>query len=198
MQRVAAVVRSLRPDVIALQEVRRVRPFLDQARELAERLGMHAVFQANLKRGWRFRFGNAVLTRAAEYSVERVPLPGGGEPRGLLLLRLDLEGDEIAFGSTHLGLQEDWRAAQKTAILDALPADLPTVLCGDFNEAPHDLGELASRLTLAEPQLTFPAQLPSAAIDFVLVSERWRVDHVRAVPTHASDHLPVVADLVLA
>lgn len=192
-RRVAEVLRALDADVVALQEVRAV-PLLDQPRELARALGMEAAFQPNIRR-LRFRFGNLLLARGRIEWAVPVPLPGAAEPRGVLFAEVALADGPALFAVTHLGLDEAERAAQKAAIAEEVPSDLPVVLAGDFNESPAGLGELAERLALAEPLPSFPADRPRSAIDLVLASRHWRVERVFTVPTGASDHLPVVCDL---
>lgn len=198
VRRIAEVLGGLDADVIGLQEVRDVPPLSRQPRALERALGMHGAFQPNL-RGPLSRFGNLLLVRGEVERSASIPLPGEGEPRGLLLADVALVGGQrLTFGVTHLGLSAEARDAQKEAILDALPRDTPLVLGGDFNERPEALGALAHRLRLAAPQPSYPAADPSAAIDLVLVSAEWSVARLVAVATDASDHLPVVADLVAA
>jgi endonuclease/exonuclease/phosphatase family metal-dependent hydrolase len=196
VRRIAEVIASLDPDMVGLNEVRAVPPFLHEARALGRMLGMRYVFQRNLNR-FRFRFGNAVFTRHELIGSTSIALPGNGEPRGLLLTRVAVGGEEVTFGSTHLALDTPSRELQKAAILAALPGDVPTVIAGDFNELPEGLGALARRLQLAEPRPSFQAPEPWAAIDFVLASPHWRIERTFTETSGASDHLPVVADLVL-
>jgi endonuclease/exonuclease/phosphatase family metal-dependent hydrolase len=82
----------------------------------------------------------------------------------------------------------------------------PVVLLGDLNAEPGapELAPLTSVLidawTIAGEgdRRTFPAHRPRLAIDHVLVSPAIGVDAVTVVPSTASDHRPLVADLGLA
>lgn len=198
IRRIAEVLAALDADVVGLQEVRDLWPFPLQSRSLARALGMRAVFQPNIRKP-RFRFGNLLLTRGEVLRSAFVPLPGDGEARGLLLADVaPADGTALTFGVTHLGLSAEARDMQKEAILDALPRHAPVVLVGDFNERPEALGALAHRLRLASVAPSYPATDPSAAIDLVLTTEDLAVEAIQAVPSDASDHLPVVADLAPA
>ena len=83
--------------------------------------------------------------------------------------------------------------------------ELPFVVCGDLNSTPHSwvYAHLAEGLTDAFREAgagwggTFPAGLPLVRIDVVLVSEEWEVRRARVSQAVASDHLPVIAELVL-
>lgn len=194
VERVAEALRSFDADVIGLNEVRRT-PALNQPAGIAAALGMPTAFQRNLVLPG-LRFGNAAMVRGRLHGYRSVRLPDGREPRGLLLTRVEAAGERFAFGVTHLGLSALVRRDQKARILAALPDEEPLVLVGDFNEGPDALGELGQRLHLAPPQPSFPAGAPARAIDFVLHSRHWRVEHVEVPPTIASDHRPVVVDLV--
>jgi len=129
-------------------------------------------------------------------------LPGTGEPRGLLVAEIDAGGVRIIFAVTHLGLDRTTRALQVRAISEALPADLPLVLVGDFNASGEELEPLTSRnvgpLTLLDAPPTFPIPEPVAHIDHVLVSEHWRLKQSFSVANIASDHAALVAELELA
>ena len=83
-------------------------------------------------------------------------------------------------------------------------ANVPTLVLGDLN-APPDAPELApllARLTdawpaSAGPGFTYPADKPEKRIDYVLVSPHFRVRSATVPTTEASDHRPVVVDLVV-
>jgi endonuclease/exonuclease/phosphatase family metal-dependent hydrolase len=75
---------------------------------------------------------------------------------------------------------------------------------GDMNAAPTapELQPLLQRLHDAwsgsdTPGFTYPAEAPRERIDYVLVSPQFTVRSVRVPDTQASDHRPVVAELVL-
>jgi len=78
-------------------------------------------------------------------------------------------------------------------------------LFGDLN-APPDAPEIQALLERlhdswpesAGPGLTDPADEPRKRIDYVLVSKHFRVRSASVPVTLASDHRPVVVDLILA
>jgi endonuclease/exonuclease/phosphatase family metal-dependent hydrolase len=91
----------------------------------------------------------------------------------------------------------------KKALVDL---DAPVVLAGDLNETPGGGAwrMLADGLVdggAADNEPTFPAREPGRRIDAILSDPRITVAGWRVVGTdtarRASDHLPVVADLVL-
>src|SRR5690606_16250040 len=87
LSRSAAVLASLRPDIVGLQEVDdRVERSgnVDEAAELGEQLGMEHVFGAFMPyQGGRY--GMAILSRFPIVSVNPLRLPEGNEPRIALL-----------------------------------------------------------------------------------------------------------------
>ncbi len=208
LERLARTVSDLAPDIVVLQEVDRNNPrsgLVDQAQWLGRRLGMAVAYGPNLNLGWT-QYGNAILSRFPILEAENAALPGRWEPRGLLRATVELPGgDRLAVYTTHLGLQRQERAHQVAALLALLPAGSPLVLAGDFNSRPDEpwLQAVADRLVDAHavagdgPGYTFPSGAPSARIDHVFVSEPFSVTAAGPVVSDASDHLPVVADLVL-
>jgi endonuclease/exonuclease/phosphatase family metal-dependent hydrolase len=237
--RTAEVVRATGAAVVGLQEVDRhlsVRSgWVDQAGWLAERLGMHVAYGANIdldpddRQGPgapRRHYGNAVLSAHPIDAWRNVPLPGrdGAEPRGLLVVRLSVEGTAVVVGCTHLQNRSPGaRRAQAPRVVEVLApggAAEATVLVGDMNAGPDspevrtltaaftdawavagvvtDPGGEAGPLAADRADgLTFDAATPHARIDYVLTSGPVRPQAAWVVPTDASDHRPVVADLVL-
>ena len=90
--------------------------------------------------------------------------------------------------------------------IDALAAAGPTILCGDFN-LPSDslfVQPLRRRMRLASEvapgvryRPTWPGFAPVLELDQVWVSDHFEVTSCESPLTTASDHQPVVVDLVL-
>jgi len=197
IRRVARVLRAVGPDAACLQEVWRGRLLGNQPAILGSALGMRHAFQGNV-RLVRRDFGNLILARGRLLSSERLPLDSALEPRGCLLVRTEIDGVRFSLATTHLGLDSAERARHLQRLADWLPASEPLVLMGDFNTTAEDLIPLHGLLSVAEPSpATFPAGHPSVAIDLLGYSEHWRLESVSAIPTSASDHLPLVTELVL-
>ena len=193
--RVADVIESAHPDVVALNEITR-----KHARALGTSLRMHVAFGQTLR--WR-AFGNAVLSkerpvevRAAGFSI------ASREQRGMV--RVTLPGG-LVVAATHLGLSGDERVAQAGELVAALARFDRVVLAGDFNEGPDGLAVkvTGSRFRDAfadvDPSLgaTFPSSEPEVRADYVFVSDRVRVVEATVLSDVASDHLAVVADLAV-
>lgn len=196
VHRIAETLRDLDADAIGLNEVRRT-PFGNQPALLSELLTMNVAFQRNLVVPG-MRYGNALATRGTINRAVHVRLPDRREPRGLLQAEVTLGDQRCTIGVTHLGLHPRDRVCAKQRIAEALTPDRPTILLGDFNEEPSILGELKKHFTVVSPGPTFPAERPTRAIDLILISNHWRVVSSAVVSTRHSDHLPLVADLVLA
>jgi endonuclease/exonuclease/phosphatase family metal-dependent hydrolase len=221
---VAAVIAAQAPDIVALQEVdvRRARTGgVDQAGEIARRLGMSSHFNATV-RVEEEAYGDAVLTVLPERLVKAGPLPGHPrlsrlEPRGALWVAIELGGVELQVINTHLGLVPREQLLQARALvghewLGHPDQRNPCVLLGDLNAGIrsavcrtllHRLQDARATAGRGRPRTaTFPSRMPFGHIDHVLVSEGIRVRRVH-VPTdglarQASDHLPLVVDFDLA
>ncbi|ACL56342.1 Endonuclease/exonuclease/phosphatase [Methylobacterium nodulans ORS 2060] len=221
--RIAEVLASCRPDVVALQEldVGRMRSgMVDQAHAIAQHLGMRAHFHAAL-RVMEEEYGNAILTALPSRLVRAEALPGLPdrphlEPRGALWAAITAHDTEIQVIATHLGLRRRERARQAEALLGSRflsdPACRPpVVLVGDLNAVPHSFAyrRLAGRLSDAQRapgmprrQRTYPSACPLLRLDHVFVSEGVTVRRVEVVrgplARIASDHLPLLVDLEVA
>ena len=218
--RIADVIASCRPDVVALQEVRIRRPKpgeTDPANAVAHQLGMTLHFHPTVRFGTD-QFGIAVLTRRPSRVVRAARLPGwpGGlplEPRGAIWVEVEGEGGPVQVIATHLGLLGPERLAQANALLGpdwiGHPGCTgPVVVLGDLNAAPESRAykRLAGALRdvqLAapdpEPRATFHTRLPILRIDHIFVNASVEVMSAEAVRTPlarvASDHLPLLAEL---
>ncbi len=197
--RIAETIRTLAPDVVGLQEVRRGFPLGDQPATFGRRLRMERAFQPTVRvRG--YDFGNLLLTRGQIVKAERLVLPSADAvARGCLLARVELEGARFAVAVTHLGVRVADLEPHLELLLEFLPSAEPLVLLGDFNATVSQLAPLGELLTLpADSPPTYPAQKPVAAIDLIGFSRHWRLTSLNATPSAASDHLPLVAELELA
>jgi len=148
---------ALSPDALGLQEVIAFdaanAPYptdaatsSDQARELADELGLHATFGPALDLGFGYSFGNAILSRFPITDAETVKLPGadGAEPRAVVSAMLQTPFGPVPFFSTHLAWKFDegaLRMRQVIAVASAVDrrqkrAAFPAILVGDFNAEP--------------------------------------------------------------
>ncbi|MFD4947508.1 endonuclease/exonuclease/phosphatase family protein [Streptomyces sp. NPDC058239] len=197
----------------------------DLAAELAERLHMQVSFapiyslDPDTPGAPRREFGVAVLSRyrivsAENHEITRLstqdpnPVPAPAPGFGEVVLRV--KGLPVHVYVTHLDYRGDpsVRTAQVADTRRVMAEDeapgrqkVRQILLGDFNAAPAapELAPLWEELTDIEPGgPTYPAQDPVQRIDYVAVSkDSVRVRDAAVAETLASDHRPVVADLLL-
>jgi len=150
---------------------------------------------------------NHEITRLSTQSgSDPVPAPAPGFPE--VVVRAG--GAPVHVYATHLDYRADpaVRALQVDDTLSILSEDGPEaqqVLLGDLNAPPAapELAPLWQRLTDAwrvagsGAGRTYPAAAPTKRIDYVAVSPDISVRSAHVVDTQASDHRPVVADLVV-
>jgi endonuclease/exonuclease/phosphatase family metal-dependent hydrolase len=219
LTRVAAEVRDSGADIVGLQEVDRHwserSDLADQPAELARALHMHVVYGANLDLdprnpgGPRRQYGNAILCDAPIRQWRNTLLPriGDSEQRGLLEALISVRRVPVQVFSTHLQHNsQPERLAQTAAIRRVIGAcQESVVLTGDLNALPGtpEIDALTEDLIDAWAEAgvgdgyTFPAENPTARLDYVLHSDDVRACTAAVLCTDASDHLPVTADLVL-
>jgi len=208
LDRVASVIRSSGADLAALQEVDSFScrsGLRRQAYVLGRELVMWSVYGPTRRTLRLPRFGNAILGKRRLLEAVQHRLPGEGEPRSLLGVKVESDRVELALFNTHLGLTVRSRGEQIARIVEVLQgASGPFVLCGDFNCRPH-APELAPLYALAQDAAavlgreapTFPAGGPKVRIDYIFVSPHWSVRGIEVLESDASDHLPVMAELVV-
>ena len=209
--RIAEVIATAEPDVIALQEldVGRMRTGgVDQAHAIAQHLRMSAHFHPALHVEEE-KYGDAILTALPSRLVKAGPLPSFGEPRGAIWVEIGLRGIRLQVVNTHFGLRRRERMIQAHTLAGdewlgnpACSAN-PAILAGDFNAVPRSraygiLAEGLSKHVLTIPaRPTFPARLPVLRLDHVFTNRLARIIRYDVIDTplarRASDHLPLLA-----
>lgn len=207
--RIAAVLRSLDADVIALQEVtfeggpeQAVEPV-----ELVAELSGFSSVCAPIQRHDGLPFGNALLTKLPMIASRRICLSyPQREPRTALEVTVETGQRPLRVIATHLGLRPAERRFQVRRILEHVAGDehSVTVLLGDFNEwflSGRPLRWLHARFGRGPAVRTYPSRFPLFALDRIWVHPRRALTRFDACLSrearHASDHLPVVAQLEL-
>jgi endonuclease/exonuclease/phosphatase family metal-dependent hydrolase len=115
---------------------------------------------------------------------------------------LDIDGEVLKVMITHLSIKEKERPEQVNFITKKLEeVSQPKILMGDFNNNPSS--EIIKQITAVMKDTaikeynTFPANNPKKRTDYIFVSDKIKVKSSQSVMSEASDHLPVVAELVL-
>jgi len=206
--RIVGVLREIDADVVALQEVASEEAHTSFLADLERDTGYHVV-AGLLRQHHGSDFGNAILSRFPVRSVEHLDLAVDHyEPRGALDCCIDLGlRPLLRVVATHLGLRPGERREQVRRILARVECDSPrpTLLMGDLNEwylwgRPLRWLHSHFREMPAAPR-TFPARRPVFALDRIWVSPAGSLRHVarHATPLarSASDHLPVVAEIMV-
>jgi len=206
--RIVAVLAELDADIVALQEVASHSEHESFLTEIERETGYRAV-EGPLHQRRGSDFGNAVLSRHAIRSVERLDLTvDDHEPRGALDVCIEVGGPVLLrVFATHLGLRPSERREQVRRIIAAVERDRPhpTLLMGDLNEWflwGRPLRWLHSHFReIPVAPRTFPARRPLFALDRIWVapagSLRSLARHSSPLAREASDHLPLVAEVVV-
>ena len=216
--RIAAVLRALDADVIALQEVLSVGGGvreMDQARFIAGELGYHCAVGENRRlRGGAY--GNVVLSRQPPLCVRNYDISWRWcERRGAL--RVDFAADEtraqpalhifnVHLGTAYLERRHQARELVGERILGDGGLTGARVVLGDFNEWTRGLASrlLAEHLQSADLRThtgrtrSYPWLLPVVHLDHIYYDPALELTRLTLdkSPTAlvASDHLPLVAD----
>ncbi|MDP2471428.1 MAG: endonuclease/exonuclease/phosphatase family protein [Candidatus Palauibacterales bacterium] len=210
LARIAKLIRDVRPDLVAVQEVDSVverTGGVDQAAELGSLTKLNAAFGSFMPyQGGAY--GMAILSRWPIARFENIRLPDGDEPRSALsgIVELPRTGARLRFVGIHLYRTEAERLGQARSLEEQLGSDsIPTLLAGDFNSEPGTavMEHLSSAWRIVdkgEDSLTFPSYGPEREIDYVLLrpSRRFQVLSERVLDEPvASDHRPILVELAV-
>lgn len=201
---VAAAIRDVRPDVVALQEVdvhwSERSAFVDQTAALAAATGMEVrfapIYSLDPERtdGPRREYGLALLSRFPvrgwrNLELTRISTLFGGPPHpmpGFLEATLDVEGTPVRVFSTHLDYRPDpaTRTAEVRETLEVLAeASGPTILMGDLNAPPDAealrplFGPLRDAWAVARPDAG-----PGDGLTYPAEAPVKRIDYVLVTP----------------
>lgn len=199
IKRCADIVRDIRPDVVAVQEVdsmtRRNKVYV--LGEMAEHAGYHAYYHRTIpyKGG---SYGIGVLSKKPALSVDFHRLPCRKEPRGALVV----EFEKYYIISTHLSLVQADRITSVGIIKDIVSKlNKPVFIVGDMNARPTSKPMMAfkkfSTVLSDEEKPTISAKNPRSCIDYVLgTNGKFRVLRDEVIyGSLASDHLPLYVDV---
>ncbi|MEU4162187.1 endonuclease/exonuclease/phosphatase family protein [Actinoplanes sp. NPDC026670] len=197
------LVRDLAPDVLVVQEAPRRFRWRQKCALLASETGL-VVAAGGLP-----SLGNLLLV-SLRVAIRRTwcmryPLTPGRHLRGAVFAEGAVRGATFTVSGSHLATDANERPSQaqhwKTE-LDKL--DGPVIVAADLNEGPGggawrmvEDGLLGSTADVP----TFPSVAPSRRIDGLFVSPGVTIERYEIISTEqarvASDHLPIVADLLL-
>ncbi len=209
---IANVIKSVDPDIVALQEVdyktNRARK-MDLATELAYRTQMIPLFGRAMYYD-DGEYGEAILSKFSFLQTINHPLPysEGKEPRALLEATIVLKsGDTIRFAGTHLDhTSNDFDRRNQANEINKIYQDssVPTIVAGDLNDTAISpaMKILFNYWTSVyqERKGTYPSSYPARMIDYILFRpvNKWRVLEKRIIcDMFASDHCAVFAVLEL-
>jgi len=216
-ERVARVLEEINADIVSLQEVvsHEGAAIADhQADYLAGRLGLFgAMGETRKHRG--DAYGNVTLSRWDFKLIRPIDITiGGREQRVALRTDIRMGGHILHLFNVHLGTAVRERRQQAIRLIDrdllrAVDISGPRIVLGDFNEwvrglvtktlvAEFHLTDLHAHLTRTR---SYPALLPMLHLDHIYFDHHLTVEkafyHRTRRSLIASDHLPLVADLVL-
>ena len=216
-RRIVEVLRQIKADVIALQEVVSIEngsAEKDQARFIAEELGYEMTMGEN-RRHRGGGYGNVLLSRFPIVESRNLDITiKGREPRGCLHAGVTLGNDMVVdIYNLHLGTAFVERRHQARRLLDTEILNrrhsAPRIMLGDFNEWTNGLASRLLKHHFPSSDIrshigrkhTYPGFLPFLHLDHIyydhhLVLENASVHRSRKALV-ASDHLPLVADFRL-
>lgn len=219
-ERLAAVIKAQKPDLVALQEVDNQTgrsSGIDQAKVLGDLTGLKSLYGMAMAYDGG-EYGEAILTSLPIVETHNAPLPYsmGHEPRSALMARVRVgqagqSERHVWFIGTHLDHTRNPadRLAQAKEINRVIGRDdqALAILAGDLNAVPESevmqtFYEMwtDSAVVAGNPQPTIPSHNPRRRIDYVLYrpANQFRVIESKVIHEPvASDHAPYLTVLEL-
>lgn len=198
------LIRDLAPDVLVVQEAPRRFRWRQRCASLAAECGL-VVAAGGLP-----SLGNLLLVslRVAVHRTWclRYPLTPGRHMRGAVFAEASVPGAaRFVVTGSHLATDPTERPAQAERWKSEMPDTAqPLIMAGDLNEGPGGSAwrMIGEGLTCDIRDMpTYPAKIPRRRIDGVFVSPGVAIERYEIIETEqarrASDHLPIVADLLI-
>lgn len=176
---------------------------VNQAERIAEALGHYSTYEC--KYGERSINHHLPIVRKQSNAFLAAPRVHGERfhyfDSGIKRLIIELELEDVCVFLVHLSLKYRHRQSQLRYLHDLVAASTkPVIVAGDFNTfwGTHELYLFQQATGLRSANTlglqTFPARIPRAELDFVLVSDRIDVTGFKVPDIRLSDHRPVVCD----
>lgn len=224
--KIAALIKRLEADIVAVQEVdenSRWNGSFNHLTFLSEHCGLPftAIGLTNERNGrYPLNYGNGVLSRWPIMHAETATF-GRKQlgDKGYLFVETELApGRRLPVLNLHLHHTSRAQRLLQAAMLMKFMTEragqraqhwmAPPILCGDFNNPPHRPDATAMLLGYCEesnnytllPKLgrTFPSTLPAFLLDFVLLPQECQPVRTEVVRCYLSDHRPVLVEFDLA
>lgn len=219
LTRIAEIIKSNGVDLVALQEVDKMverTKGINIPDSLAKLTGMYYSFYKNIDyQGGEY--GNAILSNYkiladTNYHYKMIR---NSEQRGLLVAKVLINSDTLIFMNTHIDYRkDDTERLLNMEELKQITKNLPKyaiILCGDFNDIPNSntiksVSEFFTDVSTFNKLYTFSSDKPEIKIDYVfirdndndyLIKQKIFPIAVKTVLSHASDHLPILVELII-
>ena len=215
---VAGLIQKVNPDFVALQEVDEKTGRLaslndDQPFSLVDSLavltGMHSYFGKAIDYDGG-GYGEGLLSKKPLKPYKKMlPIPKGGEKRAVLYVKTETKsGIPFIFAGTHLCHQyQANREVQARTISHYFADKQHVMIAGDFNFRPNSKPYQiiqkqwmdAAIAAGSYPNMTYSFEDPDRRIDYLFLSNNsnWEVLEVKTIRRNYSDHLPLVAKIVI-
>ncbi len=201
--RIASVIESVNPEVVALQEldsITRRCDSVDILKELADITRMHYTYAPAIDFDGG-KYGIGILSAKKPLTSKKIALPGREEKRVLLIC----EFDKYVVFATHFSLNKEDRESSIGIInAEVVKYSKPVILTGDLNadveSAEINILKKNWKILNNVKTPTFPADEPKKTIDYIAgytdEGHTYSVIQTRVVEEKvASDHRPVFADI---
>lgn len=218
--RIAEVVTAAKADVVLLQEVDRGTTRsggVDQVAMLTRLTGLHGAFGKSLDyQGGEY--GIAILSRWPIVAQQVVPLivnppqeraGGSHEPRVALIVETRTPAGPLEIINTHIDASREdvYRVQEAGDLVQSIAGRSAAVrlVGGDFNSTPDSrVHETMTRAGFRDAFAkcgsgdgkTYPDGVPAKRIDYLWLSGSLRCSSARVIDTRASDHRPVLVEVV--
>jgi len=213
LERIAEVIRTQKPHLVALQEVDkgvRRTDGRDIPAELSQLTGMEAYFEMNFPfQGGEY--GNAILSRLPILSKRNTHyrMLREDEQRGVIQVLVQFEGQGVLFMNTHIDHRpDDAERMQNLEQIEEVVAEfpgVPVIIAGDFNDFPGSRVHSRMKQTYLDAWeevgegdgFTYRSDKPDRRIDYIWLQKESGLKPLRTwiVETLASDHLPLLLDV---
>lgn len=206
----AAFIRQSGAGIVCLQEVDSVckrSGLADQTAVLAKAAGMKGVFARHFP--WEEgAYGISILSKyeIINTTVYRLPIDSSAQHKTVAFLTADIritDSQVITVAVVHMDYRSQAsrirQAGEMIRLLSNSP--YPVILAGDMNGSPTapEIGVLTKYLReeATDPLYTFPAEVPSRKIDYILLDKGIRPVEYKTEAILYSDHLPLLRKVVL-